>query len=335
MFDESHNVFPKDQYGEVGIASRLAREVREYGEAIIAATQQSDVSESLIANAGFKIILRCDFPRDVQFASRLMQLDERYFPKLALGYGIARLPVKFFTPFLLTFPEQPLKNEPVTDDEVRERWTQSPLSAITPTHAHNPASSPVVLSEKEHALLVDIAENPISYITKRYERLGWVARVGNATKDAVIAKGLAIFEAVATGTAQAKILSLTKEGVAYLAGHGVPVPSGRRGGVTHEYWRRVIAERLQRRGFQIECEAPVGGGRTIDLRATKDDRVLSIEVETGRSDIPSNIGKCAALEGLVLFFFVKPADAEEHRTLLQKMRAVVVTPDTISLLDAI
>ena len=51
--------------------ARLAREVREYGEAIIAATQQADVSESLIANSGFKLILRCDYPRDVQFASLL------------------------------------------------------------------------------------------------------------------------------------------------------------------------------------------------------------------------------------------------------------------------
>jgi len=33
VFDEAHNVFPKDQFGILGLPSRLAREVREYGEA--------------------------------------------------------------------------------------------------------------------------------------------------------------------------------------------------------------------------------------------------------------------------------------------------------------
>jgi len=131
VFDESHNVFPKDQYGEVGIASRLVREVREYGESIIAATQQSDVSESLIANAGFKIILRCDYPKDVQFASRLMQLDEKWFPKLPLGSGIARLPTRYYQPFLFTFPAQSIKNHLVTDGKVRRRWQSSPIGATT------------------------------------------------------------------------------------------------------------------------------------------------------------------------------------------------------------
>jgi Helicase HerA, central domain len=336
VFDESHNVFPKDAYGEVGIASRLAREVREYGEAILAATQQADVSESLIANAGFKIILRCDYPKDVQFASRLMQLDEKWFPKLALGSGIARLPTRYYQPFLFTFPEQRLKNHLVTDDEVRRRWQTSPLGAITPTPIKKTeVLSAITVSEKEDALLRDIASHPISYITHRYERLGWHPRVGNATKDEVIAKGLATFEVVATGTAQAKILTLADEGIGYLAAQGVTVPAGRRGGIVHEYWRWVIAERLQKRGFQIESEAAVGGGKTVDLRATKGDHVLNIEVETGRSDIPANIAKSASLDGTVVFFFVNPANAEEHFAVLQAMGAIVVTPETITLLDSI
>jgi hypothetical protein len=120
-----------------------------------------------------------------------------------------------------------------------------------------------------------------------------------------------------------------------LTGRGVAVPSGRRGGITHEYWRWVIAERLRQHGFQVESEAAIGGGRSIDLRATLDDRVLNIEVETGRSNISTNIMKCTALDGIVIFFFVNPPDAEEYRAVLQAMGAVVVTPDTIGLLDAI
>ena len=334
VFDESHNVFPKDQYGEVGIASRLAREVREYGEAIIAATQQSDVSESLIANAGFKIILRCDYPRDVQFASRLMQLDERYFPKLGLGYGIVRLPVKFFTPFLITFPEQALKNEPVSDEEVRDRWTQSPLSAITaaqPAQAA-PPSLPVFVSENEHALLLDIVDHPISYITKRYERLGWAPKTGNAVKDGLIAKGLTTFDAVPIPTGQVKILSLAPQGETYLAAQGVKRPHCRRGGAAHEYWRHVVAERLSACGFLVTREAPLGSGKAIDLLATKAGRNIYVEIETGRSDLGANVEKCRRLPGTLVFFAInqKVADA---LTLLLGGTGTVITPDHLKDLD--
>src|SRR5205823_7282421 len=92
IFDEGHNVFPRERMGEVSVPARLAREVREFGEAIIAATQQADVSESLIANSGFKLILRCDYPKDVTFASQLLQIEPRWLPKLPIGTGIARLP---------------------------------------------------------------------------------------------------------------------------------------------------------------------------------------------------------------------------------------------------
>jgi hypothetical protein len=99
VFDESQHVFPKDPFGTLSIPSRLAREIREYGEGIIAATQQADVAESLIANSGIKIILRCDYPRDVEFASRLLQIEPRWIPKIPLGYGIARLPTRYYVSF--------------------------------------------------------------------------------------------------------------------------------------------------------------------------------------------------------------------------------------------
>ena len=107
VFDEAHNVFPREKFGEQSVPARLAREVREYGEALIAATQQADVSESLIANAGFKIILRCDYPKDVTFASQLLQVEPKWLPRLPLGTGIVRFPVRYYLPLLVTFPEQP------------------------------------------------------------------------------------------------------------------------------------------------------------------------------------------------------------------------------------
>jgi len=317
VFDESHNVFPKDQYGELGVASRLAREVREYGEAIIAATQQSDVSDSLIANTGYKIILRTDYPKDVQFAGKLMQLEERWFPKLPVGQAIIRLPNRYYSPFLITFPEQPLKNTPVTDERVRNQWRSSPVGAFTlagpaieqalgetnPAHEEPVVPPPVAVSDQERALLVDIAGHQISYITQRYRRLGWNPKTGNEVKDAVIEKGLGRFEEVARPNGMIKILRLTPEGQDHLSSLGIAIPHGHRGGSTHEYWRFVLRSKLVECGYAVTEEQHLGAGRAVDLYATNGEREIFAEIETGRADVHGNIEKCRDLPGVVLFLF--------------------------------
>lgn len=308
IFDEGHNVFPKERPGEVSVPARLAREVREYGEAIIAATQQADVSESLIANSGFKLILRCDYPRDVTFASQLLQIKPEWLPKLPLGTGIARLPVRFYSPLLFTFGTQPIKNTTIPDALVREQWSKH----CTP-RTHRPVAEQAPVSDRELALLRDVAEQPISTITKRYERLGWNARTGNETKDLVIRAGLARFEPVATPSAQIKILTLTEQGRGVLERAGIAVARSRHGGATHEYWKAMIAAHLRRHGFAVTEEDPVGGGKAVDLHAQQGSRALWIEIETGNSDIPANISKCAALQGEVIFVFTAAAVLQQHQ----------------------
>jgi hypothetical protein len=231
IFDEGHNVFPRERPGEVSVPARLAREVREFGEAIIAATQQADVSESLIANSGFKLILRCDYPKDVTFASQLLQIDVRWLPKLPIGTGIARLPVRFYSPILFTFGEQPIKNLTITDEEVHAQWAR-----MQPAAADTPSTAPVIqVGEREEALLRDVATTPISPITHRYQRLGWHMEVGNRTKDAIIKRGLARFDAVSTPRGQVKILTLTPDGSALLVSRGVGLKRTRTGGAEHEF----------------------------------------------------------------------------------------------------
>ena len=300
VFDEGHNVFPRERLGEVSIPARLAREVREYGEAIIAATQQADVSESLIANSGFKLILRCDYPKDVTFASQLLQIEARWLPKLPIGTGIARLPVRFYSPILFTFPPQPIKNLTVTDDEVHRQWTLFDLPLPT-----NEVRAPPTLSSREKELLHDVAARPISTITDRYERLGWNAKTGNSIKDSVVAKGFATFDAVVTPTGQVKILSLTDRARDLLERAGITIPR-KHGGPEHEYWKFIIADRLRRQGFSVREEYPVGSGKTVDLFASRGDQRVMIEVETGRSDIPANVTKCARQDAEIVFVFTDP-----------------------------
>ena len=301
VFDEGHNVFPRERPGEVSVPARLAREVREYGEAIIAATQQADVSESLIANSGFKFILRCDYPRDVTFATQLLQIKPEWLPKLPLGTAVARLPVRFYSPFLFTFGVQPIKNATIPDPVVHEQWAWHFTAAAEPL-----AAQATTATDRELALLRDVAEHPISTITKRYERLGWNYKTGNSIKDAVISKGFARFDAVTTPTGHVKILGLTVSARDLLERAGITVQRSRHGGAEHEFWKFAIAERLRNQGFSVTEEEPVGGGKTIDLLATRDQQRMFIEVETGRSDIIANALKCAATDGEVVFVFTDP-----------------------------
>lgn len=326
VFDEGHNVFPRERQGEVSVPARLAREVREYGEAIIAATQQADVSESLIANSGFKLILRCDYPKDVQFASQLLQIEPRWLPRLPIGYGIARLPVRFYSPILFTFDTQPIKNLTILDAEVQEHWTAQHL----PQPAVTVAAAPVVLSAHEEELLHDVARQPISTITDRYARLRWNAKTGNATKDALIAKGFATFDPVTTPTGQVKILSLTNQAREHLEKAGITLSRSRHGGPEHEYWKYVVAERLRRKGYTVTEEHAIGGGQTVDLQGVRDEEQVFVEVETGRSDIIANAKKCAALSGTVWFVFTDARVREKYTVELHSllpMARLITTAD--------
>jgi hypothetical protein len=313
VFDEGHNVFPRERPGDVSVPARLAREVREYGEAIIAATQQADVSESLIANTGFKLILRCDYPKDVHFASQLLQIDTRWLPKLSLGTGIARLPVRFYSPILFTFPPQPIKNQPVFDDEVHAAWERANLPL---------GNSPIAITpptEREATLLHDVVQYPISTVTQRYERLGWNPKTGNTIKDSLLAKGLAKFHPVSTLTGQVKILTLTEQAREHLRRTGITLPTTRRGGAEHEYWKHTVSEHLRNQGYSVTPEYPIGNGRTVDLHAARDEEQLFVEIETGRSDITANAAKCIGSNGTVIFLFTDARVRDEHADELRKI----------------
>jgi hypothetical protein len=158
--------------------------------------------------------------------------------------------------------------------------------------------------------------HPISAITQRYECLGWNAKTGNAIKDSVIDKGLAIFQEVTTPTARVKILSLTDAAENYLRSRGITLPRTRQGGAAHEYWKWTIRNLLPKRGYTVDEEYAVGDGKTVDLRAQRDDNVIWIEVETGRSDIAANAQKCATLTGRVVFIFTDPAVRDEYRDVI-------------------
>ena len=330
VFDEAHNVFPKDKWGELSVPSRLAREIREYGEGIIAATQQADVADSLVANSGIKCFLRLDYPKDLDLASRILQIEGRWLTKLPLGHSIARLAMRYYQPFLFNFGESTLKNQLVLDVQIRERYTQwsgsirKDLTGVLQAES----GSPHEISERERSLLADIASKPISTVTERYERLGWNPKTGNAVKNRLIAAGMAAFVVLDIPRSHVKLLTLTDVGQQYASEHNIAVVSRGRAGLEHEFWRARIRERCEARGYTVTAEYSVGDGR-VDLHATNGERALLIEIETGHSDVRRNIEKCKDRpEHLVVFFTSDAAQRGAEQALLPTV--CVVTPATIS-----
>ena len=321
IFDEAHNVFPREPPGELSMPARLAREIREYGEAIVSASQQADLSESMLANAGIKIILRCDYPKDMLFASQVLQISMEWIPKLNLGTGIARLPLRYLSPFQFTFTTTAAKNRPVSNEAVRTRYAERSASD-TP--------QPLVIDQREEVLLRDVNEHPVSTITERYHRLNWHPQVGNRIKDSVVRKHLVTFQNINTGKARAKLLVLTNAGLTHLVTEGAAIIQKRHGGPVHEWWKRKVRETLQRRDHAVTEEAPLGSGRTADLRATTANGELYVEVETGASDLSATLAKYPRKAQLVVFLTSERLLAAcAPRIAAQRPETAVATPATL------
>ena len=58
--------------------------------------------------------------------------------------------------------------------------------------------------------------------------------------------------------------------------------------VVHEYWKKHYGALFIDRGYTVELEAERQGGR-VDILASKDDEHIGIEIETGKSDVVSNV----------------------------------------------
>jgi predicted transcriptional regulator len=148
----------------------------------------------------------------------------------------------------------------------------------------------VTLTAQEEKLMKDILCYGSSSITQRYQRLDMNYRVGNDIKNYLLKKGLISVVDVPLQKGRMKGLLLTEKGEKVL---GISTGKSKRfGNPEHRYWAKRIAEHLRASGYSVEEEVPVGGGKTIDLVATRDGRRIAFEIETGKSDVAANVKKC-------------------------------------------
>ena len=121
------------------------------------------------------------------------------------------------------------------------------------------------LTEAEKVFSIDIAKYPFSGVAKRYERMKISGRHGNAIKESLLARGLIEEEGIRTKAGKIVLLKTTGKGMERAKKLGAQIKRcGRPASLEHEYWKEKVAQHMVRKGFKVEREKKIGGGRAID-----------------------------------------------------------------------
>ncbi|MBL1214698.1 MAG: ATP-binding protein [Ignavibacteriae bacterium] len=310
ILEEAHHVIGKDKSDLVGgesITDVIIREIRELGESVIIIDQcPSLLSLPARGNTWCTIVLNLKDAKDVNSAASSLLLeasDKKVLGRLDIGEAVAKIQGRWHKPFMIHVPHIPIKKGSVDDKMISEVMrpysTYSTSESVTIVEEkeipQNEAARKISngITSEEQILLKDIYSNKLSGVVQRYKRLGWSRRKGNELKNSLVKKQLIDTEEIPTKSGRVIVLKLTREGKRICSEPITNLISDiREGGITHEYWKNKYAKILKDKGFDITFEKPIGEGKSVDVVATKNGRQIAIEVETGRSDILSNINKC-------------------------------------------
>lgn len=92
-----------------------------------------------------------------------------------------------------------------------------------------------------------------------------------------------------------------------------------------------IADHLTAKGYDVAKEVPVGGGKTIDIVATRQGKRIAFEIETGKSDTAANVKKCrdAGLDEIVVVATSDLIRNKISRNLSKSGQAKLLTPSDL------
>ena len=253
-----------------------------------------------------------------------------YLGRLEVGWAVAKLQGRWFLPFLVKLPLVRVNKGSVTDQDIRQRFQAMTMPADQNIEGEDDSSgvisgqegdsSPpggedevlsaipleakedenmeedrwrIRLTTQERQFLNHVWTHPTLTVTQRYSSLALSSRGGTGLQKSLHTKRLVVPLSISIGRGRTKILSLTDKGKAIL---GITEPDADRlGGPEHRYWTKRLAAHLRGNDYDVVEEYPVGGGKTIDLVATKEGRRIAFEVETGKSDAAANVAKCLAV----------------------------------------
>ncbi|MFH0711843.1 MAG: DUF87 domain-containing protein [archaeon] len=133
IVDEAHNIFLKKptNFTNETVTDMIYREMREYGTSLICLDQHvSKISDTVKGNSACHIAFQQQLPQDIYDISEIMQLREsrHYFSQLPVGNAIVKLAERYTLPFLIEVPYVEIRNQTVTDENVKSRMQAMQMS---------------------------------------------------------------------------------------------------------------------------------------------------------------------------------------------------------------
>jgi len=287
IIEEAHHLFLKTRLEE-DIADIIMREIRELGESIIIIDQHpSKMSVSALGNLATKFALSLSLNQDVAALANAMLLDrdqQKYLSMLTIGQCICRSD-RIPKPVLLA-----IANFPLTKGLVRDKDLKSHMCGyLDDWGAENPPlpqtgniwgiQKDETLSPLGRIVLEDIALKPLTGLVKRFKELGFKVSHGYKIIEELIAFKL-IMPLTIDGN---RLYDLTIKGKKTLPKKAVHKG---RGGLEHRYYIEKIRDHyFAEQGFaMLEKD-------DIDLVVEKNEKIMAIQLETGKSDIQANLMK--------------------------------------------
>ena len=296
FIDEAHLIFDNRSSGS--LMERLLRQTRELGIATVVMDQTpSMMSKVVLANCYTNIFLNLVSSSDLSKAASVCLLDaeeKKYFSMLPVGQGIIKLQDRWMKPFLVKFPHIEIQKGSVTDEVLsryfngissKQTHLQWKKSVRAESEVFRRIYFDVMLEKPALQLLYDILTHPQDGVRQRYRRLGLNDRIGHKLKEGLLHQGWIESQTVELGQTRKLLLRLTKQGKEALGLNG-EIPEY--GSLVHEYWKRFYGQKFEKQGYKVDYEVPRKSGR-VDVVASKDNKRIAIEVETGKSDIVQNV----------------------------------------------
>ena len=146
----------------------------------------------------------------------------------------------------------------------------------------------IKIPQKAETLLIDINNHPNSGIVERYKRLNLSMRVGDNIKNYLLSNNFIETKELITKSGKIVLVGLTEKGLSYLRKMGIKTPD-HKNGIEHKYWKYKIAKYYMDKGYKVVIEKPINGN--ADIVVTNDNKLIAIEIETGKSYAIKNIQK--------------------------------------------
>ncbi|QNN23343.1 ATP-binding protein [Planctomycetales bacterium ZRK34] len=299
VIEEAHHVLYRgERRTRETVMNTFLRQCRELGLGVIIVDQHPHLISPVASNTFATMCFNLKDPSDLNRTAGMLGLDDdekHHLGNLPVGQAICKFQDRWRGPFLIQLPLMSIPKGWMTDDRLKAylagklpRSGRMARQAPNDSHVLRVLGSVGALDGEQLRFVEDVLRYPDSTVRQRYRRLGIGGGKGDRTKAELVAAGWLEQTLVPQGQTRRLVLGLTSRAAQQLNLEGAEITPG---SLPHRYWTGYYADWLSGKGYDVQCEAPIGGGR-VDVLAQRNNKIIAVEVETGKSDVVRNVRGC-------------------------------------------